>query len=123
MNAKGYSKPWIFRIRRNLRKPIWIAWKKAKPRERDLVKRSLDLVQAWKSLVRGRARAGTQALRIAICVRQPILPEIGVIQLAWVGLAHLLCSKTAGCRTARQSTHWGRAAWEGVLVRLSLPNC
>lgn len=58
-----------------------------------------------------------RCLAYATVVRQPVLPENGVIQLACAGLAHLLCSKTAGCRTARPSPHWGCAVWEGEPVR------
>ena len=58
-----------------------------------------------------------RCLAYAIRVRQPVLPENGVIQLTYAGLTRLLCSKTAGCRTARPSPHWGCAVWEGESVR------
>ena len=51
---KGIFEALDIHIRRHLRKLIWIAWKKPKTRERNLVKRGLDPVQAWKSSVNGR---------------------------------------------------------------------
>ncbi|WP_303326452.1 group II intron maturase-specific domain-containing protein, partial [Turicimonas muris] len=42
------------RIRHHLRKLIWIAWKRPKTRERNLIKLGLDPETAWKSSVNGR---------------------------------------------------------------------
>ena len=41
-------------IRRQLRKLIWIAWKRPKTRERELRRRGLTAERAWKSSVNGR---------------------------------------------------------------------
>lgn len=59
----------------------------------------------------------------ATCVRQPVLPESGVIQLACAGLAHLLSSETDGCRTARPSLHLGCAVQKGEPARALSTRC
>ena len=51
---KGIFEKLDMHIRRHLRKLIWIAWKKPRTRERNLARRGLPPVVAWKSSVNGR---------------------------------------------------------------------
>ena len=51
---KGIFESLDIHIRRHLRKLIWIAWKKPKTRERNLIKRGIEPQRAWKSSVNGR---------------------------------------------------------------------
>lgn len=51
---KGIFEALDIHIRRHLRKLIWIAWKKPKTRERNLIKRGIEPQRAWKSSVNGR---------------------------------------------------------------------
>ncbi|WP_370758017.1 group II intron reverse transcriptase/maturase [Parasutterella sp.] len=53
-DRKKYWEEMDERIRHHLRKLIWIAWKKPKTRERNLVKLGIDPGRAWKSSVNGR---------------------------------------------------------------------
>uniref|UniRef100_UPI0032B2B157 hypothetical protein n=1 Tax=Turicimonas muris TaxID=1796652 RepID=UPI0032B2B157 len=52
--TKQYWSEMDERIRHHLRKLIWIAWKRPKTRERNLIKLGLDPETAWKSSVNGR---------------------------------------------------------------------
>ena len=57
------------RIRHHLRKLIWIAWKRPKTRERNLIKLGLDPETAWKSSVNGRGawwNSGQAHMNLAI---------------------------------------------------------
>ena len=51
---KGIFEALDIHIRRHLRKLIWIAWKKPKTRERNLIKRGIEPQRAWRSSVNGR---------------------------------------------------------------------
>ena len=51
---KGIFESLDIHIRRHLRKLIWIAWKKPKTRELNLIKRGIEPQRAWKSSVNGR---------------------------------------------------------------------
>ena len=53
-DRKKYWEEMDERIRHHLRKLIWIAWKKPRTRERNLVKLGIDPERAWKSSVNGR---------------------------------------------------------------------
>lgn len=53
-DRKQYWEEMDQRIRHHLRKLIWIAWKKSKTRERNLVKLGIDPERAWKSSGNGR---------------------------------------------------------------------
>lgn len=65
---KGIFKELDVHINRHLRKLIWIAWKKPETRERNLARRGLPLLVAWKSSVNGRGawwNAGARHMRYA----------------------------------------------------------
>ncbi len=75
------------RIRHHLRKLIWIAWKRPKTRERNLIKLGLDPETAWKSSVNGRGawwNSGQAHMNLAIKNRR--FARLGLYSLRFMAI-------------------------------------
>lgn len=75
------------RIRHHLRKLIWIAWKKPKTRERNLIKLGVDPEMAWKSSVNGRgAWWNSGQAHMNLTIRNNRFARLGLYSLRFMAI-------------------------------------
>lgn len=75
------------RIRHHLRKLIWIAWKKPKTRERNLIKLGVEPEAAWKSSVNGRgAWWNSGQAHMNLTIRNKRFARLGLYSLRFMAI-------------------------------------